>query len=104
MGSRAGRGPMMACAPGSDNGVRPGSRAERPSSRPARSHLQSTREGVIETVFLDWALALGSALLFGLAGRAEVRTADSLLRTKSFRWGLAYLHLGVLAISITLYA
>jgi hypothetical protein len=53
---------------------------------------------------LDWALALGSGLLFGLAGRAEVRTADSLLRTKSFRWGLAYLHLGVLAISITLYA
>jgi len=58
---------------------------------------------VIATVFLDWALALGAGLLFGLAGRAEVRTADSLLRTKSFRWGLIYLHFGVLAISIALY-
>jgi hypothetical protein len=59
---------------------------------------------VIETVFLDWALALGSGLLFGLAGRAEVRTSASLVKTRAFRWGLIYLHVGVLAISLTLYA
>jgi hypothetical protein len=62
------------------------------------------REGVIETVFLDWALALGSGLLFGLAGRGEVASSPSLVRTRAFRWGLIYLHLGVLAISLTLYA
>jgi len=66
--------------------------------------LQSEREGVIETVFLDWALALGAGLLFGLAGRGEVASSSSLVRTRAFRWGLVYLHLGVLAISITLYA
>ena len=59
---------------------------------------------MIETVFLDWALALGAGLLFGLAGRGEVASAPTLFRTRAFRWGLVYLHLGVLAISVTLYA
>lgn len=58
---------------------------------------------MIETVFLDWGLALGAGLLFGLAGRNEVASADSLFRTRAFRWGLAYLHIGVIAISATLY-
>jgi len=59
---------------------------------------------VIETVFLDWGLALGAGLLFGLAGRNEVASASSLFRTRAFRWGMAYLHIGVIAISVTLYA
>jgi hypothetical protein len=58
---------------------------------------------VIETVFLDWGLALGAGLLFGLAGRNEVASTPSLFRTRAFRWGLAYLHIGVIAISATLY-
>lgn len=58
---------------------------------------------MIETVFLDWALALGAGLLFGLAGRGEVANAPSLARTRAFRWGLAYLHVGVIAISAALY-
>lgn len=58
---------------------------------------------MIETVFLDWGLALGAGLLFGLAGRNEVASAPSLFRTRAFHWGLAYLHVGVIAISITLY-
>ncbi len=58
---------------------------------------------MIETVFLDWGLALGAGLLFGLAGRNEVASASSLFRTRAFRWGLAYLHLGVIAISVSLY-
>jgi hypothetical protein len=66
--------------------------------------LQSRDEtGVIETVFLDWGLALGAGLLFGLAGRNEVASAPSLFRTRAFRWGLVYLHIGVIAISATLY-
>ena len=59
---------------------------------------------MIETVFLDWGLALGAGLLFGLAGRNEVASASSLFRTRAFRWGMAYLHIGVIAISVTLYA
>ena len=59
---------------------------------------------MIETVFLDWALALGAGLIFGLAGRREVAASPSFTRTRAFRWGFAYLHLGVLAISLTLYA
>jgi hypothetical protein len=59
---------------------------------------------VITTVFLDWSLALGAGLFFGLAGRREVETSGSLIRTRAFRWGFIYLHLGVLAISLTLYA
>jgi hypothetical protein len=59
---------------------------------------------VIDTVFLDWALALGAGLLFGLAGRSEVADAPSLARTRAFRWGLLYLHVGVIAISAALYA
>jgi hypothetical protein len=59
---------------------------------------------VIETVFLDWSLALGAGLFFGLAGRREVETAGSFVRTRAFRWGFVYLQLGVLAISLTLYA
>lgn len=58
---------------------------------------------MIETVFLDWGLALGAGLLFGLAGRNEVASAVSLFRTRAFRWGLAYLHIGVIAISAALY-
>ena len=74
-------------------------------ARRARSRgLQSGHEGVIETVFLDWGLALGAGLMFGLAGRGEVASSASLTRTRAFRWGLAYLHIGVLAISLTLYA
>ena len=66
--------------------------------------LQSRDEtGVIETVFLDWGLALGAGLLFGLAGRNEVASATTLFRTRAFRWGLAYLHIGVIAISVALY-
>jgi len=59
---------------------------------------------VITTVFLDWSLALGAGLFFGLAGRKEVETSGSFVRTRAFRWGFIYLHLGVLAISLTLYA
>ena len=58
---------------------------------------------MIETVFLDWGLAVGAGLLFGLAGRNEVASAVSLFRTRAFRWGLVYLHIGVIAISATLY-
>jgi hypothetical protein len=66
--------------------------------------LQSVRQEVRTTVFLDWSLALGAGALFGLAGRREVAASTSLARTRAFRWGLVYLHLGVLAISLTLYA
>jgi hypothetical protein len=59
---------------------------------------------VVATIFLDWALALGAGLLFGLAGRGEILTASSLASTRAFRWGLAYLHIGVIAISAALYA
>lgn len=61
-------------------------------------------KGVGKTVFLDWALSFGAGLLFALAGRRELASSGSLFGTRAFRWGLAYLHLGVLAISITLYA
>jgi hypothetical protein len=66
--------------------------------------VQSGAEGVIETVFLDWTLALGAGLLFGLAGRGEVASSPSMTKTRAFRWGLIYLHVGVLAISLALYA
>jgi len=59
---------------------------------------------VVETVFLDWALAFGAGMLFGLAGRREVAAAASFARTRAFHWGLVYLLVGVLAISLTLYA
>ena len=59
---------------------------------------------MIETVFLDWSLALGAGLFFGLAGRREVEASPSFTRTRAFRWGFVYLHLGVVAISLTLYA
>jgi hypothetical protein len=59
---------------------------------------------VVETIFLDWGLALGTGLLFGLAGRREVASAPRLFATRAFRWGLAYLHVGVIAVSATLYA
>lgn len=58
---------------------------------------------MIETVFLDWALAFGAGLLFGMAGRGESAAVGALVRTRAFRWGLAYLHIGVIAISVTLY-
>lgn len=56
------------------------------------------------TVFLDWGLAFGAGLLFAIAGRNELAGAAHRLRTRAFRWGFAYLHLGVLSISLTLYA
>jgi hypothetical protein len=65
--------------------------------------LQSAHEGVVETVFLDWGLAFGAGLLFGMAGRGESAAVGALVRTRAFRWGLAYLHVGVIAISVTLY-
>ncbi|MGH2795600.1 MAG: hypothetical protein ACRDKG_15010 [Actinomycetota bacterium] len=59
---------------------------------------------MVETVFLDWALAFGAGLLFGMAGRGESASVGALMRTRAFKWGLAYLHIGVIAISATLYA
>lgn len=59
---------------------------------------------MVETVFLDWGISFGSGVLFALAGRRELDGATSRLRTRAFRWGFAYLHLGVLAISVALYA
>ncbi len=60
-------------------------------------------KGVVETIFLDWALAFGAGLLFGMAGRGEFASVGALMRTRAFKWGLAYLHIGVVAISATLY-
>lgn len=57
---------------------------------------------MVETVFLDWGLSLGAGLLFALAGGAEAR--ERRFDSRAFRWGLAYLHLGVVALSIALYA
>jgi hypothetical protein len=59
---------------------------------------------VVETVFLDWALAFGAGIVFGLAGRREIALAPPGFRTRAFRWGLAYLHLGIIAISAVTYA
>jgi len=59
---------------------------------------------VIETVFLDWGLAFGTGVLFAIAGRSEIAATSQRIRTRAFRWGFAYLHLGVLSISLTLYA
>ena len=59
---------------------------------------------MVETIFLDWGLAFGAGLLFGMAGRGESASVGALVRTRAFRWGLAYLHIGVIAISVTLYA
>ena len=64
--------------------------------------IQSTK-GVVETVFLDWGLSFGTGLLFAMAGRPEITAARSYFSTRAFRWGLAYLHLGVIAISVPLY-
>ena len=61
-------------------------------------------EEVVETIFLDWGLALGAGLLFGMAGRGESAAVGALVRTRAFKWGLGYLHVGVIAISVTLYA
>lgn len=58
---------------------------------------------MVETIFLDWGLALGAGLLFGMAGRGESASVGALVRTRAFKWGLAYLHIGVIAISVTLY-
>jgi len=59
---------------------------------------------VIETVFLDWALAFGTGVTFGLAGRREIASSPPGFGTRAFRWGLAYLHLGIIAVSVTAYA
>lgn len=59
---------------------------------------------MIATVFLDWGLSFGAGLLFGIAGRGEFAVAPSRVATRPFRWGLAYLHVGVIAISLVLYA
>ncbi|HVL88914.1 MAG TPA: hypothetical protein VM841_01635 [Actinomycetota bacterium] len=56
------------------------------------------------TVFLDWGLAFGAGVLFAIAGSGEVAETPRRLQTRAFRWGFAYLHLGVLSISLTLYA
>ena len=58
---------------------------------------------MVETIFLDWALSFGAGLLFGMAGRGESASVGSLVRTRAFKWGVAYLHIGVIAISVTLY-
>ena len=58
---------------------------------------------MVETIFLDWGLAFGAGLLFGMAGRGESAAVGALVRTRAFKWGLAYLHIGVIAISVTLY-
>jgi hypothetical protein len=58
---------------------------------------------VVETIFLDWGLSFGAGLLFGMAGRGESAAVGALVRTRAFKWGLAYLHIGVIAISVTLY-
>jgi hypothetical protein len=58
---------------------------------------------VVETIFLDWALSFGAGLLFGMAGRGESASVGALVKTRAFKWGLAYLHIGVIAISATLY-
>jgi hypothetical protein len=57
---------------------------------------------VVATVFLDWGLSFGAGLLFAMAGRSGAR--ELRFRSPAFRWGLAYLHLGVIAISVVLYA
>lgn len=67
------------------------------------SSIRFAREGVVETVFLDWPLAFGVGLLFGLAGRPEIDAAPPGFRTRAFRLGLVYLHLGIIAISVATY-
>lgn len=59
---------------------------------------------MVPTVFLDWGLAFGAGVLFAIAGRRELAHVQRKVQTRAFRWGLAWLHLGVIAISITLYA
>jgi hypothetical protein len=59
---------------------------------------------VVETVFLDWPLAFGAGLLFGLVGLREVSLNPPGFRTRAFRWGLLYLHLGIIAVSVSAYA
>ncbi len=59
---------------------------------------------MIATVFLDWLLSFGTGTLFAIAGHAEVAGAQHRLRARAFRWGMLYLHLGILSISLALYA
>lgn len=59
---------------------------------------------MVETIFLDWGLSLGAGLLFGIAGRHEAARSPRLLATRAFLWGLASLHVGVVAVSAALYA
>lgn len=61
------------------------------------------RKGVVETIFLDWALCFGAGLLFGMAGRGESASTGKLMGTRAFKWGFGYLHLGIIAISVTLF-
>ena len=65
--------------------------------------LQSRTKGVVETVFLDWALCFAAGLLFGMAGRGESASTGKLMGTRAFKWGFGYLHLGIVAVSVTLY-
>ena len=58
---------------------------------------------MVETIFLDWALCLSAGLLFGMAGRGESASTGKLMGTRAFKWGFGYLHLGIIAISATLY-
>ena len=58
---------------------------------------------MVETIFLDWALCFSAGLLFGMAGRGESASTGKLMGTRAFKWGFAYLHLGIIAVSVTLY-
>lgn len=58
---------------------------------------------MVETIFLDWALCFSAGLLFGMAGRGESASTGKLMGTRAFKWGFGYLHLGIIAVSVTLY-
>jgi hypothetical protein len=62
-----------------------------------------TPEGVIETFFLDWPFCFATGVLFGIAGRAEIARAATPFATRAFRWGMAYLHAGILSVALGLY-
>jgi hypothetical protein len=68
------------------------------------NHLERrTNEGVVATVFLDWGLAFGSGVVFGAVADHSLDEGSNPLSARAFRWGLAYLHIGVIAISVALY-
>lgn len=59
---------------------------------------------MVETFFLDWGLSFGAGILFAAAGRNEIASARSLLRSRAFRVGFAWLIAGVLGVALLLYA